>query len=621
VSEPSRYIVGIDLGTTHSALAYVDTHGSHPVQLLSVPQLVRPGAGEAKGLLPSFLYLAARGEFPSGALDLPWESGREYAVGELARSHGWQVPSRLISSAKSWLSHGGVDRQAPILPWGEDSSGEAPSELERLSPVVVSARYLDHLRAAWDQAHPDAPLHEQELYLTVPASFDAVARELTLRAAQLARLGHATLLEEPQAAFYAWLGHQGEAWRQQLGVGDRVLVCDVGGGTTDFSLIAVAEEAGNLTLERVAVGEHILLGGDNMDLALAYSVMRRLADRGTKPDGWQQRCLTYSCRMAKEALLADPAKAEHPVTVPGRGSKVIGGSIRETLSQVELGQLLLDGFFPRVGRDSVPRRERRMGLADLGLPYAADAAITRHLAKFLADHGPMPTALLFNGGVMKAGPLRDRLVDVLGSWSRPPRTLPPADLDVAVALGAATYGLARRGKGVRIRGGTARSYYVGIESAAPAVPGLEAPLKALCVAPFGMEEGSETDVGVREFALVVGEPAEFRLLSSTVRPHDPAGLLLNDGEWSTDELQETTPLVTTLAAAVVQGGESDDTQGAAAVPQSVPAVAGSVIPVRLHSKVTEVGTLELWCLACDGSSRRWRLEYNVRERPGSSQPA
>jgi molecular chaperone DnaK (HSP70) len=585
----SRYVVGIDLGTTNSALAFVDTHSDIGPQVLAIPQVVHPGQVEDRPLLPSFLYLPKAGEVPGGALRLPWAADRDFAVGEYARRQGSQIETRLVSSAKSWLSHAGVDRKAAILPFkaGEDD--------RRISPVEASTRYLQHLAEAWNAAMPNAPLAEQEILLTVPASFDPAARELTVEAARAAGLEHLTLLEEPQAAFYAWLQAQGEAWRDRVGVGDAILVCDVGGGTTDLTLILVEEEAGQLVLTRVAVGDHILLGGDNMDLALAYFLAQKL---GTKLDMGQMLMLRHSAREAKEALLADPGRPSAPVTVVGRGSKIVAGTLRTELTQEELAQLLLDGFFPDCPADAIPRVAHTAGFAEMGLPYANDPAITKHLAYFLSRHGgeavPRVSAVLFNGGVFKAAPFQSRIEHVLNRWkekkAEPIQVLPSADLDLAVARGAAYYGLVRRGKGVRIRGGTARTYYVGIETAQPAVPGMPPPLKALCVVPFGMEEGTAMDVPGHESFLVVNTPVEFRFLSSTVRQADPVGLMLE--EWDESELEEMAPLSTTLVSESVQS---------------------PYVPVRLHSKVTEVGTLELWCLSRDGQ-QRWKLEFNVRER-------
>ncbi|HMF19474.1 MAG TPA: Hsp70 family protein [Gemmataceae bacterium] len=602
---PSRYVVGIDLGTTNSALAYVDTGaGGDPVLThLAIPQVVQQGDVEDRPLLPSFLYLPGPNEQPAGSLQLPWAKKRDYAVGEFARNFGSQVPTRLVSSAKSWLCHAGIDRRQPVLPW------KSPDDARRVSPLEASTYYLKHLADAWNHLiGKDVANHleNQDIILTVPASFDAVARELTVEAARAAGLERVTLLEEPQAAFYAWIHASHDKWREQVEVSDVVLVCDVGGGTTDLSLIAVSEEAGQLVLTRVAVGDHILLGGDNMDLALAHHVAAALAAKGTKLDFGQMNMLWHSCRLAKERLFQEKKLASAPVTVLGRGSKVIGGTIKSDLARSDVEQVLVEGFFPRCPAAAEPQRQRAAGLQELGLPYAADPAISKHLAQFLsrnaevlAERAPakrgkkkmsQPTTVLFNGGVFKAEPLRQRLIDIFNSWNQTPiKELHGTDLDQAVAEGAAYYGLVRRGQGIRIRGGAARSYYIGVETSLPAVPGSPPPLKALCVVPFGMEEGTESDVPGQEFGLVVGEPAEFRFLGSTIRRNDTVGLLIEDWQGQIDELN---PLATTLES---------------------PGKEGRTVPVHLHTKVTEVGTLELWCMSRDGK-QRWKLEFNVRER-------
>ncbi len=591
----ARFVVGIDLGTTNSVVAYADTQTEAPaIRVLEIPQLTAPGSVEARTTLPSFLYVAAKDELPPEQLRLPWKGEHDRIVGDFARRRGAEVPARLVSSAKSWLSYAAADRTAPILPWG------SPDEVPKLSPVEVSTHYLAHIRHAWDAAHKGAPLAAQDILLTVPASFDAAARELTLRAAHAAGLESVTILEEPQAAFYAWIDAKGDAWREAVRVGDVVLVCDIGGGTTDFTLIAVREDNGVLVPERVAVGDHILLGGDNMDLALSYHLQQRLLQAKTAIDAWQFRSLTLSCRDAKERLLStDSRDSKLPIAILGRGRKVIGGSVRLEVERADVDQALIDGFFPNCPLDAQPQAQRRTGLQELGLPYASDPGITRHLAQFLNRHGKTqavePTAVLFNGGVMRADTLRERLVGVVRGWFRsdaPMRVLDGGDPEHAVARGAAYYGLARRGRGVRIRGGTARSYYIGIETAMPAVPGMRPPIKALCVVPRGVEEGSDLPLPPQELHLVVGEPAEFRFLSSATRRDDTVGSLIES--WD-DDITEMEPMQTTLAA---EGQE------------------GAMIPVRLQGRVTELGLLELWCVSRDGS-QRWKLELNVRARPAS----
>jgi len=612
----AKYIVGIDLGTTNSALARCDATAAEEesrIEVRSIPQLVNPNEVAERTLLPSFLYIPGEFDFPKGSLALPWEPEPKFVIGELARKRGAESPNRLVASAKSWLSYAGVDRTAPILPW------QAPEEVPKLSPVEASSQFLRYLRTVWDSGEGgeqgELALAEQEVLLTVPASFDEEARELTRRAAEQAGYPHVTLLEEPLAAFYAWLESQGDAWRRRIKVGDLVLVCDVGGGTTDLSLIVVSEEDGDLTLKRVAVGDHILLGGDNMDLALARVLQQRLEASGNRIDTWQLHGLWHQCRMEKEKLFESPKTQKRPITLLGKGTKLVGGTIKTELVREDLDQVLVEGFFPKVASGELPARQRRVGFQELGLPYAADAAITKHLARFLSEqvrNSPeaavirrgrsglaCPTHILFNGGVMKAAVLRDRVVEVLNSWLRQEgfdalgaeQILEAPDLEHAVARGAAYYGKARRGRGVRIRSGASRTYYIGIESAMPAVPGMEAPLKALCVVPFGMEEGTEAAIPGREFGLVVGEPAEFRFLSSSVRKQDHVGSLLED--WGAD-IEELSPLEVTL--------KLDGQQG-------------TVVPVRIETRVTELGTLEVWCVSRDGT-QRWKLELNIREKTG-----
>ncbi len=607
----SNFIVGIDLGTTNSALAYCESADASEharIEVENVPQVVNPNEVADRTLLPSFLYIPGELDFPKGSISLPWDAEPKFVIGELGRKRGAENPGRLVASAKSWLSYAAANRTAPILPW------QAPGEVGKVSPVEVSSLYLQYLRTVWDAHHAaegkNRALAEQDVLLTVPASFDEEARELTRRAAEQAGLQHVTLLEEPQAALYAWLESQGDSWRKRIKVGDLVLVCDVGGGTTDFSLIAVSEENGDLALRRVAVGDHILLGGDNMDLALARLLQQKLEAEGHRVDTYQLQALWHQCRAAKEYLFEHPKSQKQDVTLLGKGRKLVGGTIKTELLREDLDRVLVEGFFPKVASNEMPARQRRVGFQELGLPYAADAAITKHLARFLsqqAQNSPeaanirrgrsglaSPTHVLFNGGVMKAEALRARLVEVLNHWLteegfEAANVLDAPDLEHAVARGAAYYGRARRGHGVRIRSGASRTYYIGIESAMPAVPGMEAPLKALCVVPFGMEEGTEAMVPNREFGLIVGEPAEFRFLSSTIRKQDHVGDLLEN--WS-GEIEELSPLEVTLTL--------DGRQGA-------------VLPVRLESRVTEIGTLELWCVSSDGDNR-WKLELNIREK-------
>ena len=610
---PAKYVIGIDLGTTNSVLAYAPLSADTPlatdtpdVRVLPVPQLVAAGTVEARGTLPSFLYLGTPAE--AGSYDLPWAAGQTFTVGEAARQRGAEAPDRTVVGAKSWLAHSLVDRRQPILPWN------APPEVQKVSPVEASQRYLEHLAAAWADAVPEAPLAEQHVVLTVPASFDAAARDLTREAAAAAGFpADFVLLEEPQAAVYAWLAATGDAWRTELSVGDRLLVCDVGGGTSDFSLVSVAEEKGELVLNRVAVGNHLLVGGDNMDLAIAHHLAGLFAEKKTKLDPWQSVSLWHSARHAKETLLAPDGPATTQVSVLGRGSKLIGGTVSVEVSRDSIRSLLLDGFFPGCDLSARPVNRRGSGFQDIGLPYEADPAITKHLAAFLTRHGDddaagatsaLPTRVLLNGGVFRSPELAQRLLEVVGRWqpadatSTAPTLLNPQSdihnpqspsLDDAVARGAAYYGWSKHTGGIRIRGGTARSYYVGIETAGLAIPGAPRPLRAVCVVPFGMEEGTDTDVPGGEVGLVVGEPAAFRFFSSNVRKDDRPGDVLP--AWSNDELAETDSLEATLDA---EG--SDETY----------------VPVRFHSRITELGTMELWCQATR-DDRQWKLEFSVRE--------
>ena len=606
---PKSFSVGIDLGTTHCVVSYVELaesgDGEFPQQVMAIPQLTLPGVVEDSFQLPSFLYQAHQAELAVGSTSLPWTMKPDYLVGEIARNLGSKTPIRLVSSAKSWLCHAGVDCKAPILPVN------APEEVERISPFQATTAYLQHIRDAWQNLHPESPLNKQDLVITVPASFDPAARELTIEAARLVGLEQAILLEEPQAALYSWIEKHQSNWRTQVNCGDIILVIDVGGGTTDLSLIAVTEKGGNLELTRVAVGDHILLGGDNMDLALAYTVKAKLEKEGKRIEPWQLQALTHSCRDAKEKIFNNFIIDDIPIVVASRGSSLMSGNLRTELTREEVINVLVEGFFPKVAITERPVNPTRTGLRASGLPYAQDAAISRHLAAFLAkqqnatdelkdinlpEHATFlhPTAVLLNGGVLKANTLADRLMEVLNSWlvaEQVPkaRLLSDPDLDLAVARGAAYFGFVRKGKGVRIKGGTAAAYYVGIESAMPAVPGLAPDIVALCIAPFGMEEGTSEELPNDEFGLVVGEPVRFRFFASTIRREDKVGTRLD--YWTDEELAELDELDITLPE---EGRRS-----------------GEIVPVHLCAAVTEVGTLELQAVSQKDSSR-WKIEFDVR---------
>jgi molecular chaperone DnaK (HSP70) len=602
-AEQPRYLVGIDLGTTNSALAYIDlrkARGTRPeLQTFPVPQLVAQGELANRPLLPSFLYLPGPHDLPAGATALPWDHGRAYAVGEFARNHGARVPGRLVTSAKSWLCHAGVDRTARLLPWS------APPDVERISPVEASARYLRHLVDSWNHVmaggREENRLEKQAVVLTVPASFDDVARNLTVEAARQAGLENVTLLEEPQAAFYCWLATHPPGEAATLRPGMRCLVVDVGGGTSDFSLIRAVEQQGDLGFVREAVGDHLLLGGDNMDLALAKFVETRLPAAG-RLDAAQYAALTQACRLAKETLLGPTPPASYTVTVMGRGRQVVGGALHTGLTAADVRQILFEGFFPLVARDAEPLRGPRTGLHEMGLPYVSDPAISRHLAVFLRRHAPAPPeetgrgpdAILFNGGVFQPAALRERLVEVLRQWyDRPehawrPLVLTNPSLDLAVALGAAHYAWLRHSGGRRIGGGMARSYYVAVETAASAEPAA-AELSVLCVVPQHLEEGEEIDLEKPALELALGQPVLFPLYTSTVRGGDRAGDVLRVAP---EQLLQLPPLHT-----ILRGGKRAGTKR---------------VPVTLAARCTEVGTLELWCVSREGGNR-WRLEFNVRD--------
>ena len=607
----ARLSLGIDLGTSNCAIALTDLETDR-TEVLPIPQILAANQLGEKPTLASATYLPHPEEFAAGSFRLPWSDSEESGiVGQFARDHGALVPDRLTTSAKSWLSNPHIDPKQRTLPWRSDSVEE------KLSPFECSRRYLQHLKDAFlhtaESQGRQWNLADGQIVVTVPASFDEVARSLTAEAAEAAGLGRVTLLEEPQAAFYAWSARAGRQWRDAVAPGDVILVCDVGGGTADFSLIAGADVGGDLELERISVGEHILLGGDNLDLALAYTLQARLESEGKTLDAWQFQALVHAASHAKIALFEDTTLPEAPIAIPSRGSSLFAKTIATALDRASLSQVILDGFFAQTAVDDLPRETRRGGLQEFGLPYASDPVISKHLARFLtrslqnvkasdrlgAVVGPraggqalMPTAVLFNGGVFKAEPIRARVLDLLASWNggQAVRELEGFEPDLAVAHGAAIYGRHRAtGKGMRIKAGTSRSYYIGLEASMPAVPGFRPPVKALCVVPQGMQEGTELLIEGRTFGLVTGQAAEFRFFSSTVRSGDMPGQILPDAE---RELEETSLLEVELPA--------------------LPDVTvGQVVPVRIESVVTELGTLELW-MKHTNSDRRWKVEFQVR---------
>lgn len=611
-----QFSLGIDLGTSNSAMAVSD-FATDQFGIIEISQLFGPNRIGELPVLPSALYVPHPDEFPAEAVRLPWvgpDDDEPGITGQFAREHGAMVPDRLVTSAKSWLSNPHIDPRRPVLPWASEVVES------KLSPLACSQRYLEHLKQAFLHAESaqgrGRDLGQGQIVLTVPASFNEVARNLTLEAAAAAGLPNVVLLEEPQAAFYAWTAQAGSDWRTQVRAGDVVLVCDVGGGTADFSLIAVTEHAGNLAVERISVGEHLLLGGDNMDLALAYTLRYQLEEAGSSIDDWQFLSLIQSLRAAKVALFSDPSLEAAPVTIPARGSRLFASNLATSLTRETLEQVVLDGFFAMTAVGDLPQESGAAALQEFGLPYASDPVISKHLARFLtrslqnvrasealaalvgarpdaiAGTFLKPSAVLFNGGVFKAGPLRRRVLDLLASWDdgRPVRALEGDEPDLAVAKGAAFYGRTRAtGQGVRIKAGTARSYYIGLESSMPAVPGFKPPVKALCVVPQGMEEGSECLIEGREFGLVTGKPASFRFFSSEIRSGDAPGAVLPNAE---RELEEISRIEVDLP--LVDGFSE-----------------GQVVPVKVNPRVTELGNLELW-IKHTASDQRWKVEFQVR---------
>ncbi len=600
----ASYIIGIDLGTTNSTLAYTSLNvidkNKPVIEQASIAQVIQPNTQESATSLPSFIYFPLPEELTAKAIALDWDTDRQFAIGAFARERGAEIPSRLINSAKSWLCHAGIDRREKLLPLESEDSET------KMSPLEACAEILRHIREAWDHAFSNDLFVDQKILVTVPASFDPSARQLVQEAAEKAGYPEIVLLEEPQAAFYAWLHNHSEEWRKLLKVGNSVLVVDIGGGTTDFSLITVEEEQGNLSLKRQAVGSHLLLGGDNIDLTLAYSAKQKLEDLGHSIDHWQLQALVHQCRQAKEILLGEKPPKNVDITILGRGSRLIGNSLKTQLSQEEVQKLVIDGFVPLLGPEQRSPPERLSGIQQIGLPFVKDPRISCQLAKFLSMTGEVesekidqfiiPSAVLFNGGTLKAAGLRKQLMKLLNQWAKelkkpPVEELPGADYDFAVSRGAAYYGLARMGHAVRIRGGVSRNYFVGVEEAVPAVPGFNPPLRAICIVPFGMEEGEEKELPDQEFALVLGEQATFRFFSNATHQlsdgsEPQVGTIVRN--WN-KELTELHPIETVLKKTDVDG---------------------KTVRVKLKSKVTELGVLEMWCVGSEG--RKWKLEFDIR---------
>lgn len=583
-------IIGIDLGTTNCTLAFASSDNSSAIEQFSILQETKNGL-EEHSMLPSFLYFPLPEEIKAKKM-------QDLLVGQFARDRGSELPNRLVASAKSWLCHSGINRREKILPNFGDSDN-------KLSPVEAIAEILNHLKQSWNQKFPDEPFEKQQVFITVPASFDPSAREFVIEASKKVNYPEIVLIEEPQAAFYAWLDGNKDSWRKLLKVGDQILVVDIGGGTTDFSIIEVGEEKGSLFLSRKAVGAHLLLGGDNFDLALAYFARQKYEEAGHTLDDWQFNSLIHACRKAKEQFLSESSLKQIELVIQGRGSRLIGNSLKTTLTQEEVLHIVIDGFAPIVNPEEHARPERNLGIQQIGLPFVKDPRISSQLARFLSlsetndasmEKFILPAFVLFNGGTLKAHKLRERLLHLLNHWAKilgksEVQELPGADLDFAVSKGAAAYGLARQGHSVRIKGGTSRSYFIGVEDAMPAVPGISPPLKAYCIVPFGMEEGSEAELEQHQFSLLLGELATFKFFSLATKT-------LSNGEEPTigtivknwkQELTELHPIEAVLS-------QND--------------LENKLAQVRLKSKITELGTLELYCVADDQNS--WKLEFDTR---------
>lgn len=598
-----RYVVGIDLGTTNSAVSYAALEegnregGASGIEVFHMPQLVHEGEVSALPVLPSFLYLCAGYEVQPESLALPWKKETDETVGTLAREQGSRVPGRLVSSAKSWLCHGKVDRTGRILPWGADK------DVKKVSPVQATAAYLRHIREAWNHGwngEEDHILENQNVIVTVPASFDEVARDLTLEASRLAGLPDVTLLEEPLAAFYSWLVFHEKDWQSHVRPGQLICVCDVGGGTSDFTLITLREVEASPRFERIAVGDHLILGGDNMDLALARGAESRLRDGGSQSlsaNRWQALC--HQCRQAKELILEGGADSK-TVTLMGEGRRLIAGTLAVTLDRSEVERVILEGFFPIVDRTGSPAEGVRKGITEFGLPYAQDPAVTRHLCRFLERHaqdvqrvlgrsGPFPDFLLFNGGALKPEKVQARILQAIRHWfgeEAQPAVLHNPNLDLAVSRGAAYYGLVKAGRGVRVGSGSARAYYLGVsrEGDAGGPKGEEA---AICLVERGMEEGTQIELAEREFQVLANRPVSFRMYSSSYRSGDRMGDLVSVD----DSLTLMAPLHTVIQFGKKAGQKS--------------------VPVRVEARYTEMGTLALWCHSI-ATGHRWRLQFQLR---------
>ena len=590
------YVVGIDLGTTHTVVAFSDAQKTpQEIQLLPIEQLIAPGQVAARPLLPSVRYHPAPGELSAADIAFPsyskdsLSSDEAPVIGEAARLLGAKSKGRFVTSAKSWLSHPSVDHSAEILPWGSSD------EISKVSPIDASASYLAHIRTVWGHQFPDAPLEQQDIVITVPASFDEAARSLTLEAARVAGLTQVRLLEEPQAVCYDWLRRNTDTLKQALANVHLLLVCDVGGGTTDLTLIKVEQGEHEPKLTRIGVGDHLMLGGDNIDLALAHLAESRLTDGDKRLSAADLSQLIEQCRLAKERLLAGDAPEQTTVTLLGGGSKLIGSSRSVVFTREEVRTLTLDGFFPLSSVDELPDR-KRSGVVEFGLPYAAEPAISKHIAAFLKLHavasgdalkgeGRVPDALLLNGGVFRSQPITQRLVTLLNSWStKPPVLLENKHPELAVAFGAVSYAIARRDKKLKIGGGAARSYFLLVDT------DNSTQQQGICILPRGSEEGDEVILKNRQFALRLGMPVRFHLASTT-----------GDAEYKSGDVTEITELFHSLPPLAVAFEGDESKLNAEAI-------------VQLAVTQTEVGTLKIQCVSVENPEQRWNVEFQIRKK-------
>ncbi|WP_116964582.1 Hsp70 family protein [Fastidiosibacter lacustris] len=592
MSHHAKYLIGIDLGTTNSAITYKRLKSEDSICSLAIPQFFAKNQYESKILMPSFLYIPSELELTLSDINLPWQSETTVIVGEHAKLKAQTTPNRVISSVKSWLCQSSIDKRKALLPY------QAAEGVERISPLEAYTYYFEHIKKTWNSAFPDAPLFQQKIIITIPASFEPAARDLTAEAARLCDFEDVILLEEPQASLYGWINNN-ENWRDKLSIDDTILVIDVGGGTTDFSLIKVEDDNGNLALRRIAVGDHILIGGDNIDLMLAHTLQQRLLDSGQRLEPWQMQALVHSCRNAKEKLLSDKSLNEISVSIPGRSSNIFANAVSETLAKKDVERIILQGFFPQVSITDHPKANPRSGLSRFSLTYAQEPAITKHLALFLSKQAEKeqsfvaPSVVLFNGGVFKPKILRTQIMQTINKWLEIEGKvfaveLENAEYDTSVAIGATVFADALQGNGIRIKGGASHSFYIGIESPMPAIPGFQPQTEALCIATQGMEAGEVTTYEAETFSLIVGEPVEFRFFAANHRVNDQLGDVFTN--WEQAGLIELSPLRLTLSADNYTNGTS--------------------VPVHISAMHTEIGTLELTAKSLENNDQ-WKIAFET----------